>query len=107
MAPPFTLTAAGTAIGLLAPADTNCCATHNAFNLPPPGSALVVAETDSTGLAETLFASGASIGPGGGIGGPGGTAARTIPTLSEWGLIVLMTLLAIAGLITTRRYTRR
>lgn len=60
---PFTLTAEGKALGFTdgtggTPDDVNCCATHNSFELPPPGGALKVAETDSTGKAETLFAEG-------------------------------------------------
>ena len=63
---PFTLTPAGLGIGLSnALNDANCCATHNSFALPGAGSALIVAETDAAGVAETLFARGASITDGG------------------------------------------
>jgi hypothetical protein len=60
---PFTLTAEGRALGFTdgtggTKDDINCCATHNSFNLPPAGGALKIAETDSKGLAETLFAEG-------------------------------------------------
>jgi hypothetical protein len=60
---PFTLTPEGRALGFTdgtggTKDDINCCATHNSFNLPPAGGALKVAETDSKGLAETLFADG-------------------------------------------------
>jgi hypothetical protein len=63
VAPPFTLTPAGKKLGLTdgtggTSNDINCCATHNSFALPPAGSALEVAETDSKGQAETLFAEG-------------------------------------------------
>jgi hypothetical protein len=60
---PFTLTSAGRALGFTdgsggSSDDINCCATHNSFTLPPAGGALEVAETDSKGSAETLFAEG-------------------------------------------------
>jgi hypothetical protein len=63
VAPPFTLTAAGRGLGFTdgtggTSNDVNCCATHNSFTLPPAGSAFEVAETDSAGFAETLFAEG-------------------------------------------------
>ena len=65
VASPFTLTAAGRAIGLEdssagigTHSDINCCATHNSFTQPGAGSALQSAENDSQGLAETLIASG-------------------------------------------------
>jgi hypothetical protein len=65
VASPFTLTAAGRAIGLEDARagigthnDINCCATHNSFTQPGAGSALQSAENDSQGLAETLIASG-------------------------------------------------
>jgi hypothetical protein len=65
VASPFTLTAAGRAIGLEDSSagigthdDINCCATHNSFTQPGAGSALQSAENDSKGLAETLIASG-------------------------------------------------
>ena len=101
VSPPFSLTPEGTALGLLDPADTDCCATHNSFTLPPPTSALRVAETDSAGFAETLFARDATI-SGGGFGGPG-FGPRDIPTLSEWGMIILALLVAGFGVLTVRR----
>jgi hypothetical protein len=63
VASPFSLTAAGRSLGITdgtggTSNDINCCATHNSFTLPPAGSALEVAETDSKGFAETLFAEG-------------------------------------------------
>ena len=65
VASPFTLTAAGRAIGLEDARagigthnDINCCATHNSFNQPAAGSPLQSAENDSQGRAETLIASG-------------------------------------------------
>src|SRR3954454_19249522 len=96
---PFTLTAVGSGLGFVdnpdtSKSDVNCCATHNSFNLPPAGSALQVAETDSKGLAETLVAdgtiSGGGIGPpgsatttgsssGSGTLPPGATGAKTLP----------------------------
>lgn len=69
VSPPFTLTAEGIAIGLIGGfgggSDTNCCATHNSFLLPDADSLLVLAEFDSAGFAETLFAAGVTIGEGG------------------------------------------
>jgi len=103
VSPPFTLTPEGLALGLDPATDTNCCATHNSFTLPAPGGALRVAETDGAGFAETLFAVDASI-IGGGIGGPGSTfGPRDIPTLSEWGMIILALLVAGFGVLTVRR----
>ncbi len=63
---PFTLTPAGIALGFENPAqgvgtnnDINCfCQTHNSFTLPGAGSAIQVAELDSQGRAETIFAEG-------------------------------------------------
>jgi len=62
---PFTLTADGRALGFEDSTkgigtndDINCCPTHNSFSLPAAGGALKVAETDSKGSAETLFAQG-------------------------------------------------
>jgi hypothetical protein len=99
---PFTLTPDGIALGLIdsppaspGASDTDCCATHNSFTLPPPGSALKVAETDSAGLAETLFAIGASVGGGGIIvtpppgGGGGGVPEPTTLGLLGVGLAAL------------------
>ncbi len=63
---PVTLTAAGAALGFgdsraVPPIgvhdDVNCCQTHNSFALPPPGSALRVAEIDGKGFPVTLFSS--------------------------------------------------
>src|SRR4051812_23139647 len=67
---PFTLTSVGTSLGFTDDppdknkSDINCCETHNSFTLPPAGSALQVAETDSKGLAETLVAQGTISGGG-------------------------------------------
>lgn len=63
VAPPFTLTPEGKALGFTdgtggTPDDVNCCPTHNSFELPAAGGALKVAETDSKGKAETLFVEG-------------------------------------------------
>ena len=93
VSPPFTVQPPGAALGLTA-AEANCCATHNSFNLPPPGSPLQVAETDTTGKAETLFASGSGI-CGGAI--CGGGAGVDIPTLSEWSLIAMSLLVLLVG----------
>ena len=85
VSPPFTLTPAGTALGFAdnptdsSLSDINCCPTHNSFALPEAGSELKVAETDSAGRAETLFADGTI--SGGKIvssTGPPATAAGTI-----------------------------
>lgn len=103
---PFTVQAPGAALGLTS-ADVNCCATHNSFSLPPPGSALVVAETDSAGLAETLIATGASICSGAICGGGGApTALLPVPTMSEWALITMALLIASFGWMTLRRRSR-
>ena len=57
---PFTVTAAGATLGVTDQM-VNCCATHNSFSLPGAGSPLQVAETDSQGLAESLFLQGGSV----------------------------------------------
>jgi IPTL-CTERM motif len=98
VSPPFTLTTVGTSLGLIAPDDTNCCATHNSFSLPPPGSPLQVAELDSAGLAETLVATGASVCSGVLCGGPTAGPPIIVPTLGDTAMILLATLLALAGL---------
>ena len=80
---PFCLTAAGRALGLQDAAgcpdvsqrtgtrdDINCCPTHNSFQQPPAGSALVAAERDvgtdgvlsATDAPETLIAEGIASG---------------------------------------------
>jgi hypothetical protein len=66
---PFALNSVGSSIGLVdnpnaSQSDINCCPTHNSFTLPPAGSAVQVAETDSKGLAETLVAEGSISGGG-------------------------------------------
>jgi hypothetical protein len=73
VAPPFTLTEPGRALGFEDSTngigtndDINCCPTHNSFQEPPSGSALQVAERDSSTSStgepapapETLFADG-------------------------------------------------
>jgi hypothetical protein len=64
---PFRLTQEGQALGfhdsrngIGTNDDINCCPTHNSFQEPPPGSALQVAERDSSvpPAPETLFADG-------------------------------------------------
>jgi hypothetical protein len=57
---PFTVTPDGAALGIT-DAMVNCCATHNSFALPDAGSPVQVAETDSAGLAESLFLSGGTV----------------------------------------------
>ncbi len=64
VSPPFTVTPAGTLLGITSTM-ANCCATHNSFTLPPATSALKVAETDSSGLAESLFLQGGTVCTGG------------------------------------------
>jgi hypothetical protein len=64
VSPPFTVTAAGAALGITS-AMANCCATHNSFTLPAASSPLKVAETDDAGLAETLFIQNGSVCAGG------------------------------------------
>jgi hypothetical protein len=58
--PPFTVTSAGAALGITS-AMSNCCATHNSFSLPGASSPLSVAETDSSGLAESVFLQAGSV----------------------------------------------
>jgi hypothetical protein len=67
VASPFRLTPQGQALGFQDSVngigtndDINCCPTHNSFVEPPPGSALQVAERDSSvpPAPETLFADG-------------------------------------------------
>jgi uncharacterized repeat protein (TIGR01451 family) len=61
---PFTVTPAGAGLGIT---DTmvNCCATHNSFTLPSSSSPVQVAETDSSGLAESLFLQSGAVCSGG------------------------------------------
>ena len=104
VSPPFTITAAGTTLGLIA-ADANCCPTHNSFTTPAAGSALVVVETDSLGQAETLIVTGGSVGGGIIVVGPPVVAGPPIgvPTLSAWGLAFLALMVTLMGLFTLRR----
>jgi hypothetical protein len=106
VSPPFTLTPVGTALGLVSPGDTNCCATHNSFSLPAPGSPLQVAELDSAGLAETLVATGASVCGGTLCGGPAAGPPIVVPTLGDSAMIMLASLLALAGIFMARRRRR-
>jgi hypothetical protein len=101
VSPPFTIQPPGATLGMLV-ADANCCATHNSFAIPSPGSQLIVAETDSAGSAETLFVNGGSI-CGGTICGAGGATAAAVPTLSEWGQLILAGLLVLSALYVLRR----
>ena len=68
------------------------------------GSPLQVAETDTTGKAETLFASGSGI-----CGGAlcGGGASFDIPTMSEWALIAMSVLLLLVGAVFLRNRSSR
>ena len=59
---PFTVTSAGSALGIT-DAMANCCATHNSFL--PPSSPLVALETDSAAKTETIAAFDVIIGGGG------------------------------------------
>ena len=90
VASPFCLTAAGRAIGLQDAAgcpdvaqrtgtrdDINCCATHNSFQEPPAGSAIVVAERDANNAPTTLIADGVS--SGGTIVEPGPRTLADLP----------------------------
>ena len=84
VAPPFTLTEAGRAIGFEDSQngvgthdDINCCATHNSFTNPDASSALQIAEFDSAGKAETLFAEGVVV--GGQIRPPGPRTLADLP----------------------------
>ena len=98
VSPPFTITAAGTTLGLIA-ADANCCPTHNSFTTPAAGSALAVVETDSLGQAETLIVTGGSVSGGIIVVGP----PIGVPTLSAWGLAFLALMVTLMGLFTLRR----
>jgi hypothetical protein len=62
VSPPFTVTAAGTALGVTTTM-ANCCKTHNAFAIP--AAPFVVLEDDSSSLAETIAAFDVVIGGGG------------------------------------------
>lgn len=77
VSPPFTVTAKGTAIGITTTM-ANCCATHNSFALPT--SPLVVLETDTAGLAETIAAFNVSIGGGGFTSPPPSKSSTPTPT---------------------------
>ena len=89
VSPPFSLTPDGVALGLLDPSDTDCCATHNSFSLPGAGSALKVAEIDSLGFAETLFAGDVTIGGGGFEPGCGTATTAPCPVPSPAALLLL------------------
>jgi len=101
---PFTLTGDGLAIGLLDPADTNCCPTHNSFELPGVGSPLVVAETDENGKAETLFLRGGTIIDDGGGGCTGFCPPPSVPEPST--LMYLASGLLGMGLWGRRRFSK-
>jgi hypothetical protein len=103
VSPPFSLTPEGVALGLLDPADTDCCATHNSFSIPEPGSALKVAELDSLGFAETLFAGDVTIGGGGFEPGCGTPTTPACPVSSPSALLLLGPALVAAGYLDWRR----
>ncbi len=94
VASPFCLTAAGRAIGLQDPVDgpsgcpdvsqrtgtrddINCCATHNSFQEPPAGSAIIVAERDANNAPTTLIGDG--VAGGGTIKKPGPLTLADLP----------------------------
>lgn len=52
---PYTFTALGLSLGLIEGSDDNCCVTHNSFLQPATGSPFQIAETDGTGLPETMI----------------------------------------------------
>lgn len=90
---PFRLTAEGQGLGFEDQANgigaanaINCCPTHNSFQEPPSGSALKVAERDSSvpPAPETLFADGQI--SGGGIVPPG--TSPTPPAFGPGGVVV-------------------
>lgn len=92
---PFRLTPEGQSLGLqdsrngVGTIDAiNCCPTHNSFNEPPSGSALKVAERDSSvpPAPESLFADG-SIGAGGFT--PGSSSASPPPAFGPNGVASL------------------
>jgi uncharacterized repeat protein (TIGR01451 family) len=101
VSPPFTVQPAGAALGIT-DAMVNCCATHNSFVIPAPP--LGVLETDSMGLAETIFAFGASIG-GGGFTSVTATktadAAATVPGAQDGYTITLANTGSAAAPVTT------
>ena len=101
---PFTITAAGSTLGLIA-ADANCCPTHNSFATPASGSAFVIVETDAAGLPETLIVTGGSVDGGIIVVGPPVVAGPPIgvPSLSAWGLAFLALMVTLMGLFTLRR----
>jgi hypothetical protein len=107
VSPPFTLTPEGQALGFQDSTkgvgtenDINCCLTHNSFNLPPAGSALKVAETDSEGKAETLFGEGSVSGGTITTGPPTSGPVGSKPPLTGPGGVV-------TGLPSTKRCVSR
>jgi hypothetical protein len=105
VSPPFTLTPVGTALGLVSPGDT-IAARPTTRSRCPAGQPLQVAELDSAGLAETLIASGASVCGGALCGGGSAAAPIIVPTLGEGAMIILASLLALAGVFMSRRRRR-
>lgn len=69
------------------------------------GRALAVGGTVTTDANTITVPPACAAGPGG-PGGPGAGAAQAIPTLSEWAMILLATLLAMAGFAAIRKRSR-
>lgn len=102
--PPFTITAAGTTLGLVV-AESNCCATHNSFAVPAAGSPFVIVETDAAGLPETLIVTGGTVDGGVIVVGPPAAVGPSIgvPSLSAWGLALLALMVTLMAVFTLRR----
>ena len=79
VAPPFTVTPDGTALGITSQM-ANCCITHNSFS--PPSSPFVILETDDSSNAETIAVFGGRIGGGGFETTTTTTTTTTTPTSS-------------------------
>lgn len=103
VSPPFTISAIGAAAPfLLTDSDANCCATHNSFS-PDIDPLLLILETDSAGIPETLAAGSVTIGEDGFEDGGGGGNGAAVP---EPGTLTLLGL-GLLGMGLTRRRRRR